>query len=157
MELYRITQESYADDLSGNGSRLFGGRWNSEGHYALYTSINRSLALLETLAHMPVTLFRNKKYILVTHSIPAEAKTSLTIIEAKDLPSNWDTLDIQYITQKIGDKFLQEQKNLIMQVPSVLMPEEYNFVIDPLHPMMKQVKITHQREIRFNDRLAKNF
>jgi len=155
MELYRITQESYADDLSGNGSRLFGGRWNSEGHYALYTSGSRSLALLETLAHMPVTLFRNKKYILVTISILAKA--SLTVIETKDLPSNWDTLHIQYITQKIGDKFLQEQKNLILQVPSVLMPEEYNFVINPLHPMMKLVKITYQREIRFNNRLAKSF
>ena len=155
MELYRITQESYADDLSGNGSRLFGGRWNSEGHYALYTSGSRSLALLETLAHTPVTLFRNKKYILVTVSILDKA--SLTIIEAKNLPLNWDTLDIQYVTQKIGDKFLEEQKNLILQVPSVLMPEEYNFVINPLHPMMKQVKITYQREIRFNDRLAKSF
>ena len=80
---------------------------NSEGHYALYTSGSRSLALLETLAHTPVTLFRNKKYILVTVSILDKA--SLTIIEAKNLPPNWDTLDIQYVTQKIGDKFLHEQ------------------------------------------------
>ncbi len=155
MELYRITQESYSNDLSGNGSRIFGGRWNSEGRYALYTSANRSLALLETLAHIPAKLFRNKKYILVTLFLPDKA--SLKFIEEKDLPNNWDALDIQHMTQKIGDNFLEEQKGLLLRVPSVLMPEEFNYIINPLHPSMKQVKIIRQREIRFNDRLIKAF
>ena len=155
MELYRITQESYSNDLSGDGSRIFGGRWNSEGRYALYTSANRSLALLETLAHIPAKLFRNKKYILVTVFLPDKA--SLKFIEEKDLPNNWDALDIQHVTQKIGDNFLEEQKGLLFRVPSVLMPEEFNYIINPLHPSMKQVKVIHQREIRFNDRLIKTF
>ena len=155
MELYRITQESYSNDLSGNGSRIFGGRWNSEGRYALYTSASRSLALLETLAHIPAKLFRNKKYILVTVFLPD--KTSLKFIEEKDLQNNWDALDIQHVTQKIGDNFLEEQKGLLFRVPSVLMPEEFNYVINPLHPSMKQVKVIHQREMRFNDRLIKTF
>ena len=155
MELYRITQESYSNDLSGDGSRIFGGRWNSEGRYALYTSANRSLALLETLAHIPAKLFRNKKYILVTVFLPDKA--SLKFIEEKDLPNNWDALDIQHVTQKIGDNFLEEQKGLLLRVPSVLMPEEFNYIINPLHPAMKQVKVIYQREIRFNDRLIKTF
>lgn len=155
MELYRITQEAYSSDLSGDGSRIFGGRWNSEGRYALYTSANRSLALLETLAHIPAKLFRNKKYILVTIFLPDKA--SLKFIEEKDLPNNWDALDIQHVTQKIGDNFLEEQKCLLFRVPSVLMPEEFNYIINPLHPSMKQVKVIHQREIRFNDRLIKTF
>ncbi|HYV54850.1 MAG TPA: RES family NAD+ phosphorylase [Chitinophagaceae bacterium] len=155
MELYRITQESYSNDLSGDGSRIFGGRWNSEGRYALYTSANRSLALLETLAHIPAKLFRNKKYILVTVFLPDKAP--LKFIEEKDLPNNWDALDIQHVTQKIGDNFLEEQKGLLFRVPSVLMPEEFNYIINPLHPSMKQVKVIHHREIRFNDRLIKTF
>jgi len=155
MELYRITQESYSNDLSGDGSRIFGGRWNSEGRYALYTSANRSLALLETLAHIPAKLFRNKKYILVTVFLPDKAP--LKFIEEKDLPNNWDALDIQHMTQKIGDNFLEEQKGLLFRVPSVLMPEEFNYIINPLHPSMKQVKVIHHREIRFNDRLIKTF
>ena len=155
MELYRITQESYSNDLSGDGSRIFGGRWNSEGRYALYTSANRSLALLETLAHIPAKLFRNKKYILVTVFLPDKAP--LKFIEEKDLPNNWDALDIQHVTQKIGDNFLEEQKGLLLRVPSVLMPEEFNYIINPLHPAMKQVKVIYQREIRFNDRLIKTF
>ena len=155
MELYRITQESYSNDLSGDGSRIFGGRWNSEGRYAVYTSANRSLALLETLAHIPAKLFRNKKYILVTVFLPDKAP--LKFIEEKDLPNNWDALDIQHVTQKIGDNFLEEQKGLLFRVPSVLMPEEFNYIINPLHPSMKQVKVIHHREIRFNDRLIKTF
>ena len=155
MEVYRIAQELYADDLSGNGSRLFGGRWNSEGFYALYTSANRSLALLETLAHVQAKFFRNKKYILATVLIPD--KPSIKILRQKDLPTNWDALDIFQTTQKIGDHFLEEQKNLILQVPSVLMPEEHNYVINPLHPAMKQVKIVYQRQIEFNDRMMKSF
>jgi RES domain-containing protein len=155
MEFYRITQVLYADDLSGNGSRLFGGRWNSEGNYALYTAASRSLALLETLAHVPVKLLNNKIYILVTVSVPDGA--TIETIEMKDLPLNWDALDIQQVTQKIGDKFLMEQKKLLLRVPSVLMPEEYNCILNPLHSTMKQVKITHQREMRFNDRLVKSF
>lgn len=155
MELYRITQESYSNDLSGNGSRIFGGRWNSEGRYALYTSANRSLALLETLAHIPAKFFRNKKYMLVTIFLPDKA--SLKFIEETDLPNNWDALDIQHVTQKIGDNFLEEQKDFLLRVPSVLMPEEFNYIINPLHPSMKQVKVIHQREIRFNDRLIKTF
>ena len=151
MELYRITQEPYSNDLS----RIFGGRWNSEGHYALYTSANRSLALLETLAHVPAKLFRNKKYILVTVFLPDKAP--LKFIEEKDLPNNWDALDIQHVTQKIGDNFLEEQKCLLFRVPSVLMPEEFNYIINPQYPSMKQVKIIHQREVRFNDRLIKAF
>ena len=155
MEVYRIAQEPYADDLSGNGSRLFGGRWNSEGRYALYTSASRSLALLETLAHVQAKLFRNKRYMLVTLAIPDRPSTK--ILRERELPIDWNALDIFQVTQKIGDYFLEEQKNLILQVPSVLMPEEYNYVINPLHPSMKQVKITHQRQIEFNDRLMKSF
>ena len=60
MELYRITQEKYADDFSGNGARLYGGRWNSEGLYAVYTSASRALALLETLAHVPAKMLQEK-------------------------------------------------------------------------------------------------
>ena len=155
MELYRITQASYSTDLSGNGSRLFGGRWNSEGHYALYTSVNRSLALLETIAHTPAKLFQAKNYILVT--VFVSDKVSQEFIEEENLPNNWDALDLQHVTQKIGDNFLEEQKSLLLRVPSVLMPEEFNYIINPLHFSMKQVKVIRQREIKFNDRLIKTF
>ena len=65
MEIYRIAQQLYAEDISGNGAKLYGGRWNSEGLTALYTSFSRSLALLETLAHTPAKMLQQRAQLLL--------------------------------------------------------------------------------------------
>jgi RES domain-containing protein len=150
MEVYRIAQEKYATDLSGNGAKLYGGRWNSEGIVALYTSSSRSLALLETLAHTNAALLAEKIYLLVTLSVPASLKPE--IIALDKLPRDWDSRDQLTGTQRAGDLFLQKQKSLLLAVPSVLMPEEFNYVLNPLHPDMRKLKITHQRRMRFDKR-----
>ncbi len=150
MEVYRIAQEKYATDLSGNGAKLYGGRWNSEGIFALYTSSSRSLALLETLAHTNAALLAEKIYLLVTLSIPTSLKPE--IIALDKLPRDWDSRDQLTGTQRAGDLFLQKQKSLLLAVPSVLMPEEFNYVLNPLHPDMRKLKITHQRRMRFDKR-----
>jgi RES domain-containing protein len=155
MELYRISQEFYAKDLSGNGARLFGGRWNSEGTFALYAAANRSLALLETLAHTPAKILQTKVYILTSLSVPDTI--DMQVVNVKKLPPGWNAMEIQRYTQKVGDHFLLEKKKLLLRVPSVLMPEEDNYVLNPLHPAMKQVKIVSQRPLQFNTRLMKAF
>lgn len=154
MELYRISQEKYANDLSGNGARLFGGRWNSEGKFALYTSSSRSLALLETLAHTPAKLLQVKTYFLITLNLPDTAVVQE--VNIKKFPTGWDGTEIRAITQKTGDDFLSTVKNLAMAVPSVLMPEELNFVLNPQHSDFKKVKIIHQRRIHFDKRVGMN-
>lgn len=154
MELYRIAQEKYAEDLSGNGARLFGGRWNSEGQFALYTSFTRSLALLETLAHTPAKLLQAKTYLLITLFIPDT--TTIQSIEAKKLPHGWDDVEISPFTQKTGDQFLIAKKNLALAVPSALIPEELNYVLNPLHADFKKVKIVNKRRIQFDNRVQGN-
>ncbi len=154
MELYRIAQEKYAEDLSGNGARLFGGRWNSEGQFALYTSFTRSLALLETLAHTPAKLLQVKTYLLITLLIPDAA--GIQTIETKKLPHGWDDVEINSFTQKTGDQFLMAKKNLVLAVPSVLIPEELNYVLNPLHTDFKKVKILNKRRIHFDKRVQGN-
>ena len=154
MELYRITQEQFAEDLSGNGSRLFGGRWNSEGYFALYTSSTRSMALLETLAHTPAKMLDVKNYQLVTLSVPDSAGTEEILLSS--LPKFWDAPDTRSFTKKMGDKFLSEKSKLLLKVPSVLMPEEVNYVINPLHKDMNKVKIIHSRKIYFDKRVEAN-
>jgi len=153
MELYRIAQEKYADDLSGNGARLFGGRWNSEGNFALYTSSTRALALLETLAHTPAKLLQTKVYRLVTLQV---SEVLIQGLDSKKLPAGWDTIEIRPFTQKTGDQFLLAKKNLLLAVPSVLLPEELNYVINPLHTDFKKVKIVNQRRIHFDKRVEVN-
>ncbi|HRE37788.1 MAG TPA: RES family NAD+ phosphorylase [Chitinophagaceae bacterium] len=154
MELYRIAQEKYAEDLSGNGARLFGGRWNSEGQFALYTSGNRSLALLETLAHTPAKLLQAKTYQLITLFVPDTA--AIQTLEAKKLPHGWGDVEISPFTQKTGDQFLMAKKNLVLAVPSVLIPEELNYVLNPLHTDFKKVKILNKRRILFDKRVQGN-
>ena len=151
MEIYRITQQQFAADLTGNGARLFGGRWNSEGFFALYTSSSRSLALLETLAHTPAKFFDVRVYQLIILSVPDNILTQK--ISIKNLSPGWDAPDTRPFTKKIGDTFLSNNKNLLLEVPSVIMPEEINYVINPLHEDMKQVKIVNQRRICFDKRI----
>ena len=152
MELFRITQEIYCDDLTGNGSWLFGGRWNSERLHALYTASSRSLALLETLAHTPAKMLRMKAYILVTLFVPDTATQQ--VIDFISLPEGWDAS--HRYTQKIGDKFLWENKKLLLLAPSVLMQEENICMLNPWHIDMKKVKIVHKRRVRFDARMEIN-
>jgi RES domain-containing protein len=154
MEVYRIAQEPFADDLSGNGARLFGGRWNSEGLFALYTSTSRALALLETLAHSPAKMLLQKNYILVTLFITETSKVQ--VISLDELPLGWDAPDTRPITKNLGDTFLRNQNHLLLSVPSVLMPEERNIILNPLHNDIKKVRIKHKRRIVFDNRTVTN-
>lgn len=151
MEVYRITQEIFYEDLSGNGAKLFGGRWNSPGVPALYTASSRSLALLETLAHTPAKMLQVKNYILAELFIPDTALQE--IISPKSLPPGWDATDIHDYTASMGDSFLHANAKLILSVPSVLMPEENIYVINPQHTDMKKVMLLQQRRVRFDRRV----
>lgn len=154
MELYRITQEQFADDLSGNGSRLFGGRWNSEGFFALYTSVTRSMALLETLAHTPAKMLDIKNYQLITLSVPDNLLPEEILLSS--LPDFWNAPDTRPFTKRLGDKFLNDKVSLLLSVPCVLMPEEINYVLNPLHKDMRRVKIMHKRRIYFDHRVREH-
>ncbi|MEO9003246.1 MAG: RES family NAD+ phosphorylase, partial [Ginsengibacter sp.] len=143
MELFRITQERFADDLTGNCSRLFGGRWNSEGTFAVYTSSSRSLALLEVLAHTPAKMFNAKNYQLVTLRVPDNIIAEEII--SPQLPVGWDAPDARLYTKKLGDKFFKENKSLMLATPGVLMHEEINYILNPLHSEMRKVKIAGKR------------
>ncbi len=154
MELYRIVQEQYAADLSGNGAKLYGGRWNSEGLSALYTSSSRALALLETLAHTPAKLLRQKKYLLLTLEVPDSAAVRST--SPAKLRAGWDAPEIPAFTRAAGDDFLRDNRQLLFRVPSIMVFEENNFVLNPEHPDMKKVRIIHRRRILFEDRMVEN-
>lgn len=149
--MYRITQKEYSEDLSGNGARLFGGRWNSEGIFALYTSSSRSLALLETLAHTPAKMLDVRVYHLITLSVPDNILTQKILV--KNLLPGWDAPDTRPHTKKIGDAFLSNKKELLLEVPSVMMSEEINYVLNPLHEDMKRVKLINKRRIYFDKRI----
>jgi len=154
MKVYRISKAVYAKDLSGNGARLYGGRWNSEGNFALYAAENRALALVETLVHTPIKFLKSNPFLLIEIEIPLSA--GILKMDLEGMPQEWDAYIPAPSTRKLGDAFLAEQKHLLLQVPSVLMPEECNYVINPLHGDMKHVKVLEVRLLTFNDRLLQS-
>lgn len=139
MKLYRIVRDEFKEDLSGRGSFLFGGRWNSEGVHALYTSQHRSLALLETLAHVPISALREHIYYLLE-------------IEVKDSKA-FEEIAFTQNSQEIGDQFLKKREALGFKAPSIIFKEEFNFIVNPLHESFsKQVKIAKSSKLEIDKR-----
>jgi len=149
MICYRFCHRRYAEDLSGQGSRLFGGRWNSKGLPALYCSSSISLALLEILIHA-VSFETLKNQMLVTLAVDEKEMKATKVSKLKE---NWQ-LDLAY-SQYIGDSFLSLQKNLILQVPSAIVAEEFNFVFNPSHSSISHVKVEDIKPYGIDNRLFK--
>lgn len=150
MRVYRISKCKYINDLSGYGAFLEGGRWNSAGHEMLYTSQSIALSMLEVLVHLPASLAPND-FCLLTLEIP---DNDIEQISKDELPNDWNTYPGSRSTQRIGDLFLQKQRTLVLQVPSSVIEQEFNYLLNPLHPAFKQkVKVVASENIRIDRRL----
>jgi len=149
MILYRIVKCNYADDLSGTGARLYGGRWNSEGKPAVYLASSRALAVLEVLVHLPPLMIPND-YCLVEIEVP---DNSTAVFEIEDLPKNWQDVSPPLALRYLGNEFLKKQEYLLLKVPSTVVPMEHNYLLNPLHPAMKKVKIRAKKPFDFDSRL----
>lgn len=148
MIIYRLSNGEYKRDLSGNGSRLYGGRWNSVGLHAVYCTENISLAVLEVLVHIK-KYKRPEDYHLVTLAIPESIKPMQ--INASKLKRTWKD-DFSY-TRFMGNEFLKSAQGLLMKVPSAIVEQENNFIINPKHPDAAKIKITSTMLFEFDKRL----
>ncbi len=149
MIVYRIANSLFKNDLSGGGSSMYGGRWNSKGNAILYSTEHISLAVLELVVNFNQT---DSPLIQSYHLIELEIPdTNQIILRLSDLKKNW-VEDINY-TRYIGDEFLSTNANLILKVPSAVTPEEHNYLINPAHPEFKKVKIASSKIYRFDHRL----
>ena len=151
MIVYRFSKENYHRDLSGKGAELHGGRWNSKGVAMLYTSQSRALAFAEVAIHIPVGIVP-KNYFLVSIQIPDTVK--MARLAEKDLPKDWRSNPHSSSTQKIGDRFIAEAKHLILQVPSAVVPGDFNYLINPNHPLIREIKIHAAEPFEFDSRFA---
>ena len=148
MIVYRLSSGEFKNDLSGTGAKLFGGRWNSTGLKALYTTEHISLAVLEILVH--VKSYRQPlDYHLITIKIPETAE--IVTIDHDKLKRNWKD-DLTY-GQYIGDEFLIANQSLVLKVPSAIVEQENNFLINPAHPDAEKIKIRSSKIFMFDKRL----
>jgi RES domain-containing protein len=148
MLLYRITRDAYAD-LTGNGSRLYGGRWNSAGKQMVYLASSRSLAILEALAHLSPTNMPDD-YCMMIIEVP---DNSFVEIDINQLPKQWHEYPEPNILKQIGNQFLAQMKKLLLKVPSVIVKEEYNYLLNPLHVDAGNVKMISKQPFSFDTRL----
>ncbi len=148
--LYRFAHEKFQDDLSGEGARLFGARWNSKGNAVVYTSNTISLSLLEVLIHN-ASYDEIRTNVLMTIQINADV--DIQEIKLAKLKRDW--LEDDNSTRYIGDEFLTSGSSLLLKVPSAIIPEESNYLINPKHKDFKKVKITSAEVFAFDSRLFK--
>jgi RES domain-containing protein len=149
MTLYRFSNENFGVDLKGEGARLHGGRWNSKGLPVVYASITISLSLLELVIHS-ASYEEIKSHLLMKIEMPDHFFTSLADLALK---AKW--LNDPDYSRFIGDSFLRSKKSLLLKVPSAIIPEEYNILINPLHPDIKKIKIIKASPFQFDSRLFK--
>ncbi|MCH5721185.1 RES family NAD+ phosphorylase [Niabella hibiscisoli] len=149
MIIYRLVRSEYQDDLSGYGAFLYGGRWNNKGQYALYGAEHISLAVLEIVVNYDrTTASLLPSYHLVELSVP---DSEIIEIDRSVLKKTWSK-DMDY-TKYIGDEFLQSRSDLVLKIPSAVIPEENNYLLNPAHKDFKKIIIERSKPYGLDNRL----
>ena len=132
-------------DLSGKGAFLYGGRWNSEGIFMLYTSTHASLAMLEILVHADESEIPPQLFV---SQIEIAEKAPIYQYPEEALPDNWREPDHLGL-KKIGDQLMKDRQYLGFKVLSAVLPSEFNLLLNPLFPGytdLVTIKRTYQLE-----------
>lgn len=139
MRAWRICRAPFAG-LSGDGARLYGGRWNSAGHPVIYAASTAALAVLEVRVHLDLPLdLLPDDYVLVTIDLG-----ELSIENVAEIPP---------LPQAFGDTWLREQRSPLLRVPSAIVPESTNLLLNVAHPASSDARVASTRPFAFDRRL----
>ncbi len=147
MKVFRITVVKYADQLSASG---IPGRWNSRHVEVIYTAASRALACLENVVHRNSRGLQ-KNFRIIEIEIPDSLK--IVVIDKTKLISGWHKYENMPHTQKIGDQWVKNKSSAILKVPSVIIPEEFNYILNPAHEDFKKIKYLGSEPFTFDPRL----
>ncbi|MCH8812980.1 MAG: RES family NAD+ phosphorylase [Gemmatimonadetes bacterium] len=150
MLVWRICREAH-QALDGEGSRLHGGRWNSERVSVVYTSSTLALAALEYLVHVDIEDVPDD---LVAMAIEVPDDGGEGIVAVDDLPPDWNQVLDHPACARIGDQWAAKGTVLLLLVPSAVVPEESNVLINPDHPRAGDVRMVSIRPFAFDSRLV---
>lgn len=149
MELWRITREAHVA-LDGEGARLYGARWTSRGTPAVYAASHLSLAALEYLVHIDA---EDAPDDLVALRIGVPDDVSELACAPASLPTDWQQTPSPPRCRAIGDDWARREEELLLRVPSVLVPEESNVLVNPMHPDAVGVRLIGSRHFSYDVRL----
>ena len=154
--LWRIASDGpswTSTDLSGEGARVTGGRWNSKGRPVLYASSSAALACLETVVHLagglPLPLNRS----LVRIDVPDAVWDARDVWTATILATGWDAEPPGNESADLGDAWLAGRGACLLQLPSAIVPEEWNVLLNPLHSDAAAIAAVKVRAWRYDRRL----
>lgn len=151
MYVYRISLTRYAKDLGGEGARLNGGRWNHIGIPCLYTAESRALAALEYAANVSLDDMP-RALSIATIEIPDNSWIEKSIPQ---LPGDWADPSTPVSTRDFGSSLLRGAKHLVVKLPSAVIHQEFNYIINPLHPAISDVRIIAIADFAFDVRVKK--
>ncbi len=152
MKVYRIAKEQYINDLTGIGAKIVGGRWNFRGIPVLYTSSSISLSMLECLAHFPVA-YAPQNMAIATIIIPENSLVEE--INITDLPENWRAIPSPKALKERSYQWIKDQEALVLKVPSIIVPQEFNYIINPFHKDSKSIELYKIAPFFFDGRVLK--
>lgn len=151
IRVWRICHRKFKKTaFSGEGARLYGGRFNSEGNAVVYTSGSLSLSLLELIVQMN-DRSQLKDCVIFSADIPVSAIWEPSL---KELPDDWNNIPYLSNTQKFGDNWIQSKKTAAMRIPSVVVPIEFNYVINPFHREFSKIRISDADDFSFDERIT---
>jgi RES domain-containing protein len=149
VHIWRLTRRAFKE-MDGEGARKAGGRWNSEGIPVLYASSTLALAALEYLVHVDADDVPDD---LIAMQIEVPDEAPLEEMAAADLPRGWNRKPQHPACVEVGDRWIADGRALALRVPSAIVPEELNCLLNPAHPDAARLQVIRVREFAFDPRL----
>lgn len=152
MRIWRICRKQFATrPLDGKGALLAAGRWHTPRRLITYASDSLALASLEVLVHCDLDLLPND---LLAVEIEVPSETQVAELTQSDLPRAWRRYPAPRALQKLGNSWLDEAATAVLRVPSAVVPTECNYLLNPLHPGIKKVRVVRRFRFAFDERLG---
>jgi RES domain-containing protein len=148
------TPDYVAEDLSGKGAETTGGRWNAKGLPLLYTSQTQSLACLETFVHLNAGGLPLNRFLIAV-DIPDGVWTSAQRHVSSSLPVGWEAEPAGKVSIDLGSDWLRAKSSALLVVPSVIVPDEFNILINLTHRDSSAITAVKLRKWLYDPRMAK--
>jgi RES domain-containing protein len=151
MLIYHLGNTKFARALNGEGAKLHGGRWNKIGVPCIYTSESKSLCVLEYAANVRLEEMPSSLSITV-YELPEKSWKEINL---NDLPTNWQEVPSPEENKQYGSELLQSLNVPALKFPSVIIPSEYNFILNPLATKFEIIKIIEVHNFTMDNRIKK--
>lgn len=149
--VWRLLTARFADSaFTGEGARLYGGRWNRKGVPMVYTAGSQSLATLEMLVQDEPLRAR---YVMIPVALPKNLK--IERVTEGELPADWRDLAAREQLQAIGTAWAKRKSSAVLAMPSTVIPAEHNYLLNPLHPSFSKIETGEPQDFITDPRLIK--